>query len=55
MKGLTFDSFDFSLNKQVALVGKVNFSKDQLGPISVRVVTPHPEKLIDSITNETLK
>jgi predicted RNA binding protein with dsRBD fold (UPF0201 family)/dephospho-CoA kinase len=54
MKGLTFDSFEFSLNKQVALVGKINFSRDPLGPILVRVVTPIPEKLIDTITNESL-
>jgi predicted RNA binding protein with dsRBD fold (UPF0201 family)/dephospho-CoA kinase len=55
MQGLTFDSFEFSLNKQVALVGKVNFSQDPLGPIFVRVVAPLPEKLIDTITNESLK
>ncbi|MGZ7124221.1 MAG: AAA family ATPase [Halobacteriota archaeon] len=55
MKGLTLNSFEFSLNKQVALVGKVNFSQDPLGPIFVRVVTPSPEKLIDTITNESLK
>ncbi len=55
MKGLTFDSFEFTLNKQVALVGKVNFSQDPLGPIFVRVVAPLPEKLIDAITNESLQ
>ncbi|MEI7827201.1 MAG: AAA family ATPase [Euryarchaeota archaeon] len=55
LKGLSFDSFEFTLNKQVALVGKVNFSQDPLGPIFVRVVTPIPEKLIDAITNESLK
>jgi predicted RNA binding protein with dsRBD fold (UPF0201 family) len=48
------DSFEFALNKQVALVGKVNFSQDPLGPIFVRVVAPLPEKLIDTITNESL-
>jgi predicted RNA binding protein with dsRBD fold (UPF0201 family)/dephospho-CoA kinase len=55
MKGLAFDSFEFYLNKQVAMVGKVNFSQDLLGPIFVRVTTPLPEKLIDIITNESLK
>jgi len=55
MKGLTFDSFEFTLNKQVALVGKVNFSQDPMGPIFVRVVAPLPEKLIDAITNESLQ
>jgi predicted RNA binding protein with dsRBD fold (UPF0201 family)/dephospho-CoA kinase len=55
MKGLAFDSFEFYLNKQVAMVGKVNFSHDPLGPILVRVTTPLPEKLIDTITNESLK
>ncbi len=55
MKGLAFDSFEFYLNKQVAMVGKVNFSQDPLGPILVRVTTPLPEKLIDTITNESLK
>jgi predicted RNA binding protein with dsRBD fold (UPF0201 family)/dephospho-CoA kinase len=54
-KGLSLDSFEFSLNKQVALVGKVNFTQDPLGPIFVRVVAPLPEKLIDAITNESLK
>ncbi|MCJ7639475.1 MAG: flagellar hook-basal body complex protein FliE [Euryarchaeota archaeon] len=54
MKGLMLDSFEFALNKQVALVGKVNFSQDPLGPIFVRVVAPLPEKLIDTITNESL-
>jgi predicted RNA binding protein with dsRBD fold (UPF0201 family) len=55
MKGLAFDSFEFYLNKQVAMVGKVNFSQDPLGPIFVRVTTPLPEKFIDIITNEGLK
>jgi len=55
MRGLTLDSFEFTLNKQVALAGKVNFSQDPLGPIFVRVVAPLPEELIDAITNESLK
>ena len=55
MKGLTLDSFEFTLNKQVALAGKVNFSQDPLGPIFVRVAAPLPEELIDAITNESLK
>jgi predicted RNA binding protein with dsRBD fold (UPF0201 family)/dephospho-CoA kinase len=55
MKCVAIDSFEFYLNKQVAMVGKVNFSQDPLGPILIRVTTPFPEKLIDSITNESLK
>jgi predicted RNA binding protein with dsRBD fold (UPF0201 family)/dephospho-CoA kinase len=55
MKGLAFDSFEFYLNKQVAMVGKVNFTQDPLGPIFVRVTTPLPEKLIDTITDESLQ
>jgi len=55
MKSLAFDSFEFCLNKQVALVGKVNFSQDPLGPIFVHVMAPSPEKLIETITNESLK
>jgi predicted RNA binding protein with dsRBD fold (UPF0201 family)/dephospho-CoA kinase len=54
-KGLTFDSFEFTLNKQVALVGKVNFSRDLLGPIFVRVLAPLPDKLIDAITDESVR
>lgn len=55
IKGLTVDSFEFILNKQIASVGKVNFSQDLLGPIFVRVMSPLPEKLIYTITNESLK
>jgi predicted RNA binding protein with dsRBD fold (UPF0201 family)/dephospho-CoA kinase len=55
MKGIALDSFEFYLNKQVAMAGKVNFSQDPLGPIFVRVKTPLPEKLIDTITDESLQ
>jgi predicted RNA binding protein with dsRBD fold (UPF0201 family)/dephospho-CoA kinase len=55
MKGIALDSFEFYLNKQVAMAGKVNFSQDPLGPIFVRVKTPLPEKLIDTITDKSLQ
>jgi predicted RNA binding protein with dsRBD fold (UPF0201 family) len=55
MKGLASDSFRFALNKQVALIGKVNFSQDSLGPIFVQVEARAPSELIDAITDQNLK
>jgi predicted RNA binding protein with dsRBD fold (UPF0201 family)/dephospho-CoA kinase len=52
MKRVSSSSFEFVLNKQAALVGKVNFWQDPLGPIFVRVVAPLPDKVIDAITDE---
>lgn len=55
MKGLASDSFRFVLNKQVALIGKVNFSQNSLGPIFVRVEALAPSEFIDAITDQSLK
>ena len=55
MKRVKSDSFEFTLNKQAALVGKVNFWQDPLGPIFVRVVAPSPDKVIEEITDERNK
>ena len=55
MKRVSSNSFEFTLNKQAALVGKVNFSQDPLGPIFVRVVAPSPDKVIEAITDERNK
>ena len=52
MKRVSSNSFEFALNKQAALVGKVNFWQDPLGPIFVRVKTPSPDKVIAAITDE---
>lgn len=52
LKGLSSCSFEFTLNKQVAFIGKVNFSKDPLGPIYVTVQTTAPKSVIDSIAPE---
>jgi dephospho-CoA kinase/predicted RNA binding protein with dsRBD fold (UPF0201 family) len=52
LKRLSRDSFEFILNKQVAYIGKVNFSKDLLGPIYVRVQIDAPKLVIDSIAPE---
>jgi predicted RNA binding protein with dsRBD fold (UPF0201 family)/dephospho-CoA kinase len=54
-RGLALDSFTFTLNKQVALIGRLNFSQNSLGPIFVRVEAPAPSDLIDAITNQNLK
>jgi len=51
MKRVSFNSFEFTLNKQAALVGKVNFWQDPLGPIFVRVVVASPDKVIETITD----
>ena len=53
MKRVSSNSFEFTLNKQAALVGKVNFWQDPLGPIFVRVVAPSPDKVIEAITDES--
>jgi predicted RNA binding protein with dsRBD fold (UPF0201 family)/dephospho-CoA kinase len=53
-KRLTSSSFEFILNKQVALVGKVNFSQDLLGPIFVRVLASLPDTIIDAVTDESV-
>ena len=55
MKRVSSNSFEFTLNKQAALVGKVNFWRDPLGPIFVRVVAPSPDKVIEAITDERNK
>ncbi len=54
LKRLSSCSFEFILNKQVAFMGKVNFSKDPLGPIYVTVHTNAPKSVIDSIAPETV-
>jgi predicted RNA binding protein with dsRBD fold (UPF0201 family)/dephospho-CoA kinase len=54
LKRLSSCSFEFILNKQVAFMGKVNFSKDPLGPIYVTVQTTAPKSVIDSIAPETI-
>ena len=51
LKGLAPMSFEFSLNKQVAIIGKVNFGPGPLGSIHVKVVTQSPEDVINEITN----
>jgi len=51
LKGLASTSFEFSLNKQVATIGKVNFGPGPLGSIHVKVVTRSPEDVINEITN----
>jgi predicted RNA binding protein with dsRBD fold (UPF0201 family) len=55
MKQVSSNSFEFKLNKQAALVGKVNFWQDPLGPIFVRVVASSPGKVIEAITDEHVK
>ena len=52
LKRLSSCSFEFILNKQVAFMGKVNFSKDPLGPIYVTGQTTAPESVLDSIAPE---
>jgi predicted RNA binding protein with dsRBD fold (UPF0201 family)/dephospho-CoA kinase len=54
-KQVSSNSFEFKLNKQAAYVGKVNFGKDPLGPIFVRVVASSPDKVIEAITDECIK
>jgi predicted RNA binding protein with dsRBD fold (UPF0201 family)/dephospho-CoA kinase len=53
LKRLSSDAFEFTLNKQAAFMGKVNFSKDSLGPIYVRVQTDASKFIIDSIAPES--
>lgn len=54
-RGLDGDSTKFSLNKQVAAVGKVSFSEEAhpLGDIEVEIVSDDIEALIDSIAPST--
>ncbi len=44
-------SFEFSLNKQAAFVGKINFGSGPLGGICVKVTTASSEQLIRDITD----
>jgi predicted RNA binding protein with dsRBD fold (UPF0201 family)/dephospho-CoA kinase len=53
LKRLSSDAFEFTLNKQAAFMGKVNFSKDSLGPIYVRVQIDAPKSIVDSIAPES--
>lgn len=48
-KGKKGNSIRFSLNKQTATVGKVNFSDDEtpLGPIEVKIEAKNADELID--------
>lgn len=52
LKRLSSNAFEFTLNKQAAFMRKVNFSKDSLGPIYVRVQIDAPKSIIDSIAPE---
>ena len=52
LKRLSSDAFEFVLNKQAAFMGKVNFSKDPLGPIYVKVQVDAPILVVDSIAPE---
>ncbi|HYA32837.1 MAG TPA: AAA family ATPase [Candidatus Bathyarchaeia archaeon] len=53
-KRVSSNSFEFILNKQAALVGKVNFWQDPLGPIFVLVATRSPDKVIETITDQSI-
>ncbi|HYA61278.1 MAG TPA: AAA family ATPase [Candidatus Acidoferrum sp.] len=52
LKRLSSDAFEFVLNKQAAFMGKVNFSKDPLGPIYVKVQVDTPILVVDCIAPE---
>jgi predicted RNA binding protein with dsRBD fold (UPF0201 family) len=56
-EGLTGKTISFCLNKQVAYVGHVSFSKElaesPLGPIKVRIECEDPKKLIDWLAPKT--
>ncbi|MGQ9641771.1 MAG: RNA-binding domain-containing protein [Candidatus Bathycorpusculaceae bacterium] len=57
-EGLSGKSIGFCLNKQVAYVGHVSFSKEvaesPLGPIKVRIECEDPKKLIDWLAPKTV-
>jgi len=53
LKRLSSNAFEFTLNKQAAFMGKVNFSRDSLGPIYVRVQIDAPKSIVDSIAPES--
>lgn len=57
LKGVKDKKITFGLNKQVALVGRVNFSMDEtspLGDIEVKMETNEPERLIDWLCEKEL-
>ena len=54
LKRLSSNAFEFTLNKQAAFMGKVNFSKDSLGPIYVRVQIDAPKSIVDSVAPESI-
>jgi len=56
-EGLTGNTISFCLNKQVAYVGHVSFSKEiaesPLGPIRVKIECENPRELIDWLAPKT--
>ena len=56
-RGMRGGEIKFTLNKQVASIGKVSFSQEHhpLGDIDVTIVSDRVEALIDSIAPDTRK
>jgi len=56
-RGMRGGEIKFTLNKQVASIGKVSFSQERhpLGDIDVTIVSDKVEALIDSIAPDTRK
>jgi predicted RNA binding protein with dsRBD fold (UPF0201 family) len=56
-EGIDGKTINFCLNKQVAFVGHVSFSKEvaesPLGPIKVKIESENPRELIDWLTRKT--
>lgn len=53
--GLSENMISFRLNKQVAYVGKVNFTNGEapMGPIVVSILAEDPERMIDYLAPRT--
>ena len=58
-KGLKENSITFYLNKQVAFVSHISFSKQEsespLGPIKIKIQSDNSRELIDWLTPKTIK
>jgi len=57
-EGLNGKTISFCLNKQVAFIGHISFSKEtaesSLGPIKVKVECENPKELIDWLAPKTM-